>query len=168
MAKTQPVAASPRNRLLARLPAGEYERLFADLRPVPLEFKDVLYEPEALIDFVYFPNSGVVSHVTVMENGAAIELSTVGNEGMVGLPISLGIAESSSKAVVQVPGSGLRMAANKLKPEMSRDTPLRAVGPSLHRRVSVPGFPSRGLQRTALGPGAVLSLAAHDPRTSGR
>ena len=107
MAKTQPVAVSPRNRLLARLPAGEYERLFADLRPVPLEFKDVLYEPEALIDFVYFPNSGVVSHVTVMENGAAIELSTVGNEGMVGLPISLGIAESSSKAVVQVPGSGL-------------------------------------------------------------
>jgi CRP-like cAMP-binding protein len=127
MAKTQPNPSLPGNRLLARLPADEYQRLFPDPRPVPLEFKHVLYEPEIPIEFAYFPSHGVVSEVTVMEDGASIELSTVGNEGMVGLPVPLGIAESSSKAVVQVPGSGLRLPVDKLRVEISRDTPLRRL-----------------------------------------
>jgi CRP-like cAMP-binding protein len=127
MTTTRPVPASPGNRLLARLPAGDFKRLFPDPRPVTLEFMQVLYEPEAAIDFVYFPSHGVVSQVTVMEDGAIIELSTVGKDGVVGLPLVLGIAESSSKAVVQVPGSGLRLTAEKLKAEISRDTPLRRL-----------------------------------------
>jgi CRP-like cAMP-binding protein len=127
MSKTQSVPAARGNQLLARLPADEFHRLFPDPRPVALEFKHVLYEPRALIDFAYFPSIGVVSQVTLMENGAVIELSTVGNEGMIGLPISLGIAESSSKAVVQVAGRALRLPAARLKDEVSRDTPLRTL-----------------------------------------
>src|SRR4029077_4474723 len=65
--------------------------------------------------------------LTVMEEGAGIELATIGNEGMVGLSILLGVAESSSKAVVQVPSRGLQMSAARLKAETSRDTPLRRL-----------------------------------------
>ena len=124
MSNTQEVPPVTGNRLLTLLPRPEYNRLFPNPRPISLEFKDVLYEPEALINFAYFPFSGVVSQVTVMEDGAIIELSTVGNEGMVGLPIALGIAESSSKAVVQVPVIGLRMPADTLRAETNRDSPL--------------------------------------------
>jgi CRP-like cAMP-binding protein len=127
MSNTQEVPPAPGNRLLALLPRPEYNRLFPNPRPISLEFKHVLYEPEALIDFAYFPSNGVVSQVTVMEDGAIIELSTVGNEGMIGLPIALGIAESSSKAVVQVPVIGLRMPADTLRAETSRDSPLRRL-----------------------------------------
>jgi CRP-like cAMP-binding protein len=127
MSKTQKGDSLPGNRLLALLPTAEFNRLFPDPRPMFLDFKQVLYEPESIIDFAYFPSDGVISQVTVMEDGGIIELSTVGNEGMVGLPLALGIAESSSKAVVQVPLSGLRISADKLKSEMSRDTPLRKL-----------------------------------------
>ncbi len=127
MAKIQTPAASPGNRLLARLPADEYQRLFPEPRPIALELKHVMYEPRAFIDYAYFPIEGVVSMLTVMQDGAGIELATIGNEGMVGLPILLGIAESSSRAVVQVPSVGLRMPATRLKAEISRDTPLRRL-----------------------------------------
>ncbi len=92
-----------------------------------MELKHVVYEPRASIDFAYFPSQGVVSLLTVMEDGAGIELATIGNEGMVGLPILLGISESPSRAVVQVPSVGLRMRADRLKAEISRDTPLRRL-----------------------------------------
>jgi len=127
MAKTQPSPGSPENRLLARLPADEYQRLLPDLQFVSLELKRVLYEPGHSIDYAYFPNHGVLSQLTVMEDGAGIELATVGNEGMAGLPILLGIAESSSRVVVQVPSSSLRIRATRLKAEISQDTPLRRL-----------------------------------------
>jgi len=86
MSKTQSVPALRGNQLLARLPADEFNRLFPDPQPVALEFKHVLYEPRAPIEFASFPNIGVVSQVTVMEDGALSELSTVGNEGMIASP----------------------------------------------------------------------------------
>jgi CRP-like cAMP-binding protein len=127
MAKVQPRAATPGNRLLARLPQDEYERLFPELPPLSMELKHVLHVPGAAVDFAYFPDDGVISLVTVMEDGAAIELATIGNEGMVGLPILMGIGQSSSRAVVQIPTSGLRMSANRLKAETIRDTPRRRL-----------------------------------------
>jgi len=127
MAKIQTPATSPGNRLLARLPADEYQRLFPELRPMALELKHVMCEPRSVLEFAYFPSEGVVSLLTVMQDGAGIELATIGNEGMVGLPLLLGIADSPSRAVVQVPSAGLRMPADKLKAEISRDTPLRRL-----------------------------------------
>jgi CRP-like cAMP-binding protein len=97
------------------------------MRLTTLGLKHVLYQPRAALDFAYFPSQGVVSLLTVMEDGAGIELATIGNEGMVGLPILMGIAESPSRAVVQVSTSGLRMRADRLKTETSRDTPLRRL-----------------------------------------
>ena len=127
MTKIQTPAASPGNQLLARLPEDEYHRLSSELRPIALELKHVMSEPRASIDFAYFPIEGVVSLLTVMQDGAGIELATIGNEGMVGLPLLLGISESLSRAVVQVPSVGLRMPADRLKAETSQDTPLRRL-----------------------------------------
>src|SRR5437763_11586977 len=108
MPKTKPPAAPHGNRLLARLPAGDYQRLLPHLQPVPLGSKQVLYEARAPIAHAYFPARGVASALAVMEDGRAIEVATVGNEGMVGLPLLVGAKTASNRVIVQVPGEALR------------------------------------------------------------
>jgi CRP-like cAMP-binding protein len=87
----------------------------------------VLYQPNQPIEDAMFPLEGVVSMLTIMKDGTGIEVATIGNEGMVGLPIILGPQLASSRFIVQVPGSGLRMSAEILREETRRDTPLRRV-----------------------------------------
>src|SRR5438132_10461161 len=95
MVKPQTASGPAANRLLARLNQKEYQRLMPLLRLVPFEFKQVLNEPHSAIHYVYFPIRGVVSAVTLMEDGTGIEVATIGNEGMVGLSALLGEGESS-------------------------------------------------------------------------
>lgn len=127
MVKSQAAPTLPGNRLLARLLPQEYQRLLPLLRLVPLEFKHILNEPRSHIAHVYFPNRGVVSAVTLMEDGTVIEVATVGNEGMVGLNAFLGDEESPNRQVVKVPGESLRMGADDLRAETSQDSPLRRL-----------------------------------------
>jgi CRP-like cAMP-binding protein len=127
MVKSQAAPAPPGNRLLARLPPQEYQRLLPLLRLFPLEFNYVLNEPRSAIDYIYFPSRGVVSAVTLMEDGTVIEVATVGNEGMVGLSAFLGDEESPNRQIVQVPGESLRMGADDLRAETTQDTPLRRL-----------------------------------------
>ena len=117
----------PGNRLFGRLPPEEYQRLRPLLRLVPLKFKHVLNEPRTPIDYVYFPIRGVVSNVTLMEDGTVIEVATVGNEGMVGLAAFLGEEESTNRQIVQVPGESLRMGTKDLRAETNKDCPLRQL-----------------------------------------
>jgi len=127
MPKTKPPAAPQGNRLLARLPPEEYQRLLTRLQVVPLALKHVLYEARSPIDYAYFPNRGVVSALTVMEDGRAIEVATIGDEGMVGLPLLVGARTTANRVIVQVPGEALRMAEDVLRDEVSRDSPLRRL-----------------------------------------
>jgi CRP-like cAMP-binding protein len=127
MPKTKPPAAPLGNRLLARLPSDEYQHLRPRLQVVPLELKDVLYESRSPIDYAYFPNRGVVSALTVMEDGRAIEVATIGDEGMVGLPLLVGAKTTGNRMIVQVPGEAMRMAKDVLLEEISRDSPLRRL-----------------------------------------
>ena len=123
MPKTKPPAAPQGNRLLARLPPEEYH---APPPPAsrPAGVKHVLYEARSPIDYAYFPNRGVVSALTVMEDGRAIEVATIGDEGMVGLPLLVGAKTTANRLIVQVPGEALRMAEDVLREEVSRDSPL--------------------------------------------
>jgi CRP-like cAMP-binding protein len=125
MPRTKPLAAPQGNRLLARLPPEEYERLLPRLQVVPLAFKHVLYEARSPIDFAYFPTRGVISALTVMEDGRAIEVATIGDEGMVGLPLLVGAKTTANRVIVQVPGEAMRMAEDVLREEVGRDSPLR-------------------------------------------
>jgi CRP-like cAMP-binding protein len=125
--KTEPLAAPPGNRLLARLPPDEYQRLRRHLQLVPLALKYVLYEARSSVDYAYFPNRGVVSALTVMEDGRAIEVATIGDEGMVGLPLLVGAKTTANRLIVQVPGEALRLPEDVLRQEVSQDSALRRM-----------------------------------------
>jgi CRP-like cAMP-binding protein len=99
------------NQLLAALPRRERERLLPDLGRTPLAVREVIYEADGRIRHVYFPTSGVISLLCTTDNGVSIEVGAVGREGMVGVPVFLGVDTSPNRAVVQVAGEALRMKA---------------------------------------------------------
>ncbi len=115
-----------KNRLLTAIPSEEYSRLKPKLEAVSLPFKQVIYEPGDPIEYVYFPNSGVVSLLTVMEDGTA-EVALVGNEGMVGLPIFLEVDTMPIKAIVQGPGDAMRIKADIFKDVVTQHHRLRSL-----------------------------------------
>jgi len=125
--KITPAPAQPRNRLLSLLPPAEYQRLMPRLQAVTLPVKHVVYKTHAPIDYVYFPSIGVVSAMTVMEDGDAIEVATIGNEGMTGLTAFIGGVSSPNEVMVQVQGDGVRMSVEVLKEEVSKDGLLRRI-----------------------------------------
>jgi CRP-like cAMP-binding protein len=116
-----------RNRLLALLAPGDLKRLTRYLEPVVLSYRQSLYAANTPISHVYFLESGVGSLVNTMVNGAAAEVGTIGNEGIVGLPILLNDTTSPTTVYVQVPGTGLRMNASDLRRELERSLSMRTV-----------------------------------------
>jgi CRP-like cAMP-binding protein len=84
------------------------------LTHVDLERGRLLYDPGDRIDTVYFPHDGVISLMTLMENGAAIENATIGREGALGLMAAVAPRTSMSRAIVQTPCRCARIGANQL------------------------------------------------------
>lgn len=118
------MSASP-NLLLASLPRQAREHLLARLTPVDLAFGQVLYEPGQAMGAVYFPLDGMVSLLTLVGSRLALEVAMVGREGMVGIPLALGMARSPMRALVQGAGSGLRMSSACFAAAMRDSPPLR-------------------------------------------
>ena len=121
------LTSTRRNRLLAHLDEEDQEHLFRHLEPVALAYKRPLYDAHQLIDFVYFIESGVASLVITMADDAAAEVATVGNEGIVGLPVLLGQNTAPTGIYMQVPGRGLRMRMEIFQEEMERSGSLRTI-----------------------------------------
>ena len=115
------------NRLLALLRVQDQDRLRPHLEPVTLEYKRLLYGASERIEFAYFIEEGVGSLVNTLRNGDAAEVGTIGNEGMVGLPVLMGDETAPTSVYVQVPGSGLRIEARIFRQELDRSGPMRAV-----------------------------------------
>ena len=113
-----------KNQLLAALPPEEYSRLAPYMDVVPLQLKQDLYIRNQPIEYVYFLNYGVASMLTVMTDGSAIEVATVGNEGMVGLPVLLGADRIPGECFIQVAGSGSRMKVDAFKTHVTTDSQL--------------------------------------------
>jgi CRP-like cAMP-binding protein len=110
-----------RNRLLGILSQQERARLAPDFELVSLELKQMLYRENEPIEHVYFPITGVLSLVAPMEDGRAIEVATIGNEGMVGLPVFLQATLTSAQmAFAQIPGQSLQMTAARFSDLISR------------------------------------------------
>lgn len=99
------------NRLLATLPTQIYEHLSPSLERVEQTFKQVLQKPQERMTSVYFPLSSVDSIVVTMEDGTIVEVTTVGHEGMIGLPVFLGSDTMPTTTLVQIPGEALRMSS---------------------------------------------------------
>jgi CRP-like cAMP-binding protein len=115
------------NRLLATLPEDDYNRLVPHLQPLDFGVEHVFYEPGAHIEYVYFLNSGLASVTTLMEDGHALEVGTIGREGMAGLSILMGVNTTPNHCLAQAQGHAWRMKADMLKEETRGDTPLRRV-----------------------------------------
>lgn len=108
--KTPEQRAEP-NRLLRAIPAEEYAKIAGLLEPVTFESNAVLFEANQPIGAVYFFGTGVASMVTTMRDGATVEVSTVGNDGLVGVPLLLGVWSMPIRCFVQVPGNAKKLDA---------------------------------------------------------
>lgn len=96
------------NQILAGLPEPELDRMVDLLEPVDAALREPVYEPGQPIEHLYFPVGAVFSLVAGRE-GTRVEVSTIGREGVVGLPVFLGARLSAHHAFCQVPGAALRM-----------------------------------------------------------
>jgi CRP-like cAMP-binding protein len=123
-----PIAPEAENLLLARLPPSENQRISSHMQPVSLDFKQVIQKFREPIAFVYFPVRGAASAITVMDDGSAIEIATIGNEGVIGQSILDGTDDASpTDIIIQVAGDALRMDASILKQEAGHDGPFRQL-----------------------------------------
>ena len=127
MAVLQPSVHAPRNRLLAALPAEDLDRLRPRLEPVELALRETIQAPDQPIAAVYFPESGWVSMLALLVDGNSAEVGIVGFEGMAGLPLLLGSDRSPVEAMVQAPGTFLRLGADPFREEVDRSAPLRTL-----------------------------------------
>lgn len=101
MAEEQGESSPNGNKLLAGLPTSELEPLQPHLEPVSLEHKHLFYEPGQPIPFVHFITRGVASLLAILEEGAQVEVATIGHEGMVGLPLFLGAQMTPGRAFIR-------------------------------------------------------------------
>ena len=120
-----PRPESTQNSLLAAVSRTEYRRLLGMLEPVTLTFGDVLYEPGDVISHVYFPGVSLVSLLTLVDHHLALEVGLVGREGMVGIPLALGVGVSSTRALVQGAGVAMRMKSAHFLKELGHSLPLQ-------------------------------------------
>ena len=97
------------NRLLAGLPRRDHLHLLAGCEQIELVGADVLIKQGEQVRFVYFPINGFVSQMTTIEHGMRLEIAQVGNEGMLGSELALGITQALLQWLVRGAGSSHRM-----------------------------------------------------------
>jgi CRP-like cAMP-binding protein len=100
------------NRIVAALPLPERQQLLDATTTVTLRVRTVLFEPGGAVDAVYFPTDGLISLVTSEPTGALVEVATIGNEGVVGVPLVQPLTGFAVRAITQVAGHGLRLEAS--------------------------------------------------------
>src|ERR1044071_8413049 len=126
-----PVDTEPRapatNRLLAALPKKEHQRLLPELEQVTMPFAEALYEPGAQIRHVYFPDDSIVSLLAQVADRSTLEVGLVGNEGMTGISVFMGVDTSPHRAIVQGAGTAMRMKASVLREESEGAGPLHRL-----------------------------------------
>jgi len=117
------------NRLLGALPEADFERLKDQLRTRDGQQKYLLAESGDPINEVYFPVDAVVSVLTRMDDGASVEIATIGNEGLVGVSVAWGADTMNPKefATVQVPGTIVSMDREAFRQEVQRQGPLASL-----------------------------------------
>ncbi|MEO5700804.1 MAG: Crp/Fnr family transcriptional regulator [Casimicrobiaceae bacterium] len=102
-------------------------RLLSGCEEVALEVAAVLYTAGGLLEHVYFPTGSSVSLMIAIDAVDSLEVSLVGSEGMVGIPLVLGVGVSEMRAIVQGPGSAFRMEASHFRRELERSEALQRL-----------------------------------------
>jgi CRP-like cAMP-binding protein len=109
-----------KNHILASLPDAEYERLGINLELLGLKQGKLLHVAGKRVQSAYFPLSGMISLLSVTNEGKAVEVGMIGNEGLLGISAVLGIDIAPYQSVVQLPCTVLRIRADKLKAEFDK------------------------------------------------
>ena len=117
----------PRNRLLLALPSSNLKRLMPEFEHIRCERGQVLMNADGPLDYVYFPDSGVVSVVAVYSDGSIIEMATIGREGSTGMQAVFGAKTSSIQLLVQIPGSAAKMSRAAFKRAMDSMPAFRSL-----------------------------------------
>ncbi len=116
-----------RNRLLAALSKAALASVLPKLTPVSLGLRQGIYRPDGPIEFVWFPQTGMISLVAQLDDGMQAEVGIIGCEGMAGTPLLSGVDTSYCESMVQMPGSALRMPAADFRTEIDANAPFRAL-----------------------------------------
>jgi CRP-like cAMP-binding protein len=125
------------NRVLLATPDNEFELMRADLRYIDLPSHLSLHEPAQNIEFVYFPNRGMVSQVVVTKDGRTVEVGVVGKEGYVGAGLAVGMSRSPVREIIQIAGDGFRMKGNALQRILRSAPQLQVI---LNRHIGLQGM----------------------------
>ena len=121
--KRPPASRGPgaQNLLLDALPSAEYERLAPRLEVIPLKLKQIVHHPGDPVGHVYFPGGGFLSVLTVLEDGAMVEVATIGREGMTG--VSAALDGNGPRSIVMVQAAMAtchRLAVDDFRREMNQ------------------------------------------------
>jgi hypothetical protein len=115
------------NHLLARLTDEQLQALVPRLKLVHNCIKEVIYERNQRISHVHFPCSCALSNILFLEDGAAVEVATVGNEGFSAVEVLVGATLATDSCVCQIAGKSLRMEVGDFRDAVHGITPLRHV-----------------------------------------
>jgi CRP-like cAMP-binding protein len=130
-------SALRRNALLLALPTREYDMIGPYLEPVELPHHLILQQPAEKIEYAYFLNEGLASLVVLTSDGRSVEVAIVGKEGMVGTALAVGLRQEPCRAIMQMPGSGLRISSEVLEKTLPVAPELRMI---LNRYVLLQGL----------------------------
>ena len=125
------------NKVLLATPDNEYELMRPDLTYIDLPDHLSLHEPTQNIEFVYFPNRGMVSQVVVTKDGRTVEVGVVGKEGYVGAGLAAGLTRSSVREIIQVAGDGFRMMGSAMQRILRSAPQLQVI---LNRQLGLQGM----------------------------
>ncbi|WP_218511135.1 Crp/Fnr family transcriptional regulator [Variovorax sp. dw_308] len=114
-----------RNRLIAGLPAADQGRLLAMCEPFELVLSEVLCETGMPTFHAYFPVEGFISLVSMIDQSPGVEVGMVGSEGMLGAQLALGVSVTPLRALVQGPGTALRISAPAFRKALKRSPELQ-------------------------------------------
>lgn len=124
----------PANALLRSLSPSDLARLAPDLTLIDLVTSDILYEMEDRVDWVYLPEDGLLSLITVMASGTSLETSIVGREGGFGFVEALGSGVAYTRVIVQIPGKAYRLSRAAWTTAFETSAAMRKA---VHRQVEL-------------------------------
>ena len=123
----KPEDRAARNCLLAAFPRAVLNKIGPQLEPITLQRGMILHEPRAAVQYVCFPDCGLVSLVKGMRDGRTVEVGAIGIDGMTSIHRLLGMEPSTFETIVQVEGFGRRVKINTLRAQLEKSHDLKAL-----------------------------------------
>ena len=125
--RTTPAGNRVYNKILLSIPDDEHGLICPHLQFLSMPHNLSLHEPNRLVEFVYFPNAGMVSLVVAMKDGKTVEVGEVGKEGFAGIPALFGVSRSPVRMIVQISGGGFRVRTSALQGVLRSTPKLRLI-----------------------------------------